>query len=78
MGKRNVVVNIDMDIKAGATSDVKFTVTTTDGSMKGLDGLKLTVTATGSGETSGVCLNENQYIKITDLKLKLKGGITML
>lgn len=73
----NVVVNIDMDIKAGATSDVKFTVTTTDGSMKGLDGLKLTVTATGSGETSGVCLNENQYIKITDLKLKLKGGITM-
>lgn len=73
----NVVVNIDMDIKAGATSDVKFTVTTTDGSMKGLDGLKLTVTATGSEETSGVCLNENQYIKITDLKLKLKGGITM-
>ena len=73
----NVVVNIDMDIKAGATSNVEFTVTTTDGSMKGLDGLKLTVTATGSEETSGVCLNETQYIKITDLKLKLKGGITM-
>lgn len=73
----NVVVDMDMDIMAGATSDVKFNVTTTDGSIKGLDGLKLTVTATGSEETSGVCLNENQYIKITELKLKLKGGITM-
>lgn len=73
----NVKVDMNMDIKAGATSDVKFTVTTTDGSIKGLDGLKLTVTATGSEETSGVCLNENQYIKIDDLKLKLKGGITM-
>ena len=73
----NVVVDMNMDIMAGATSDVKFNVTTTDGSIKGLDGLKLTVTATGSGETSGVCLNENQYIKITELKLKLKGGITM-
>lgn len=73
----NVVVDMNMDIMAGATSDVKFTVTTTDGSIKGLDGLKLTVTATGSGETSGVCLNENQYIKIDNLKLKLKGGITM-
>lgn len=73
----NVKVVMNMDIKAGATSDVKFTVTTTDGSIKGLDGLKLTVTATGSEETSGVCLNENQYIKIDNLKLKLKGGITM-
>lgn len=73
----NVNVDINMDIKAGTTSDVKFTVSTTDGSIKGLDGLKLTVTATGSGETSGVCLNENQYIKIDNLKLKLKGGITM-
>lgn len=73
----NVVVDMNMDIMAGATSDVKFNVTTTDGSIKGLDGLKLTVTATGSEETSGVCLNENQYIKITELKLKLKGGITM-
>lgn len=73
----NVKVDINMDIKAGTTSDVKFTVSTTDGSIKGLDGLKLTVTATGSENTSNVNLNENQYIKITDLKLKLKGGITM-
>lgn len=73
----NVNVDINMDIKAGTTSDVKFTVSTTDGSIKGLDGLKLTVTATGSENTSNVNLNENQYIKIDNLKLKLKGGITM-
>lgn len=73
----NVKVEMNMDIKAGAKNDVSFTVSTTDGSIKGLDGLKLTVTATGSEETSGVCLNENQYIKIDNLKMKLKGGITM-
>ena len=73
----NVKVDMNMDIKAGATSNVEFTVTTTGGSIKGLDGLKLTVTATGSEETKGVGLNENQYIKIDNLKLKLKGGITM-
>lgn len=73
----NVKVKMNMDIKAGATSDVSFTISTTDGSMKGLDGLKLTVNATGSKETSNVSLNENQYIKIDNLKLKLKGGITM-
>ena len=73
----NVKVDIDMDIKAGATSDVKFTVSTTNGSIKGLDGLKLTVTAKGSEETKNVSLNENQYIQIQDLKLKLTGGITM-
>ena len=73
----NVKVDIDMDIKAGATSDVKFTVSTTNGSIKGLDGLKLTVTAKGSEETKNVSLNENQYIQIKDLKLKLTGGITM-
>lgn len=73
----NVKVEMNMDIKAGNTSDVNFKVSTTDGSIKGLDGLKLTVTATGSKETSNTNLNENQYIKIDDLKLKLKGGITM-
>ena len=73
----NVKVDIDMDIKAGATSDVKFTVSTTNGSIKGLDGLKLTVTAKGSEATKNVSLNENQYIQIQDLKLKLTGGITM-
>lgn len=73
----NVKVDMNMDIEAGATSDVKFTVSTTDGSIKGLDGLKLTVTATGSKGTSNTNLNENQYIKVDNLKLKLKGGITM-
>lgn len=73
----NVKVDMNMDIEAGATSDVKFTVSTTDGSIKELDGLKLTVTATGSKGTSNTNLNENQYIKVDNLKLKLKGGITM-
>lgn len=73
----NVEVNMSMNLEANSTKDASITITTKNGSMKGLDGLKLTVTAKGSEATKNVSLNENQYIQIKDLKLKLKGGITM-
>ena len=73
----NVEVNMSMNLEANSTKDASITITTKNGSIKGLDGLKLTVTAKGSEETKNVSLNENQYIQIKDLKLKLKGGITM-
>lgn len=73
----NVEVNMSMNLEANSTKDASITITTKNGSIKGLDGLKLTVTAKGSEATKNVSLNENQYIQIKDLKLKLKGGITM-
>ena len=73
----NVEVNMSINLEANSTKDASITITTKNGSIKGLDGLKLTVTAKGSEATKNVSLNENQYIQIKDLKLKLKGGITM-
>ena len=78
----NVKVDLDVNILAGspespAKQEVKFTITTKDGSIKGLDGIKLTVIANASENTSDETLNENQYMKFEDIKLGLKGGITM-
>ncbi|MDN0071360.1 hypothetical protein QVN97_04970 [Bacteroides caecigallinarum] len=78
----NVKVDLDVNILAGspespAKQEVKFTITTKDGSIKGLDGIKLSVTASASENTSDETLNENQYMKFEDIKLGLKGGITM-
>ena len=78
----NVKVDLDVNILAGspespAKQEVKFTITTKDGSIKGLDGIKLTVKASASENTSTETLNENQYMQFENIKLGLKGGITM-
>lgn len=78
----NVNVDMNASVKPGSignptSQEVVFSVTTTDGNIKGLDGIKLFIKANASENTSSVALNENQSIQITDLKLSLKGGITM-
>ena len=79
----NVKVDLDVNILAGSPEDpakkqkVEFTITTKDGSIKGLDGIKLTVKASASENTSTETLNENQYMQFENIKLGLKGGITM-
>lgn len=80
--KPQIDVDLNANIPAGspespAKQEVKFTITTKDGSIKGLDGIKLTVIANASENTSDETLNENQYMKFEDIKLGLKGGITM-
>lgn len=78
----NVTVDMNANVKSGSmgnptSQEVVFSVTTSDGNIKGLDGIKLYIKANASENTSSVALNENQSIQITDLKLSLKGGITM-
>ena len=77
-----VTVDMNANVKSGSmgnptSQEVVFSVTTSDGNIKGLDGIKLYIKANASENTSSVALNENQSIQITDLKLSLKGGITM-
>lgn len=79
---KDVTVNLNVDIASGSinnptTQDVNFTLTTTSGTIEGLDGIKLTVIANASKNTSDETLNENQYMKFENIKLGLKGGITM-
>ena len=78
----NVNIESNIDIEAGTTEnaktkEAKLAITALDGSIKGLDGIKLIITATASESTAGTALNENQTLKFDEIKLRLKGGITM-
>lgn len=77
-----VTVDLNVDIDAGSidnptTQNIKFTLTTDNGSIKGLDGIKLTVIAKASESPKEEELKEDQYMQFDDIKLGLKGGITM-
>lgn len=77
-----VTVDLNVDIDAGSIDNptkenIKFTLTTDNGSIKGLDGIKLTVIAKASESSSEEELKEDQYMQFDDIKLGLKGGITM-
>lgn len=78
----NVKVDMDVEIKAGAIGapteqNVKFTLTTDDGKIAGLDGIEISVVASVDNNVGDVTLNENQTMQFTEIKLKLIGGITM-
>ena len=78
----NVNIESNIDIEAGTienakTKEVKLAITALDGSIKGMDGIKLIITATASERTAGTALNANQTLKFDDIKLRLKGGVTM-
>ena len=78
----NVKVDMDVEIKAGAIGapteqNVKFTLTTDDGKIAGLDGIEISVVASVDNSVSDVTLNENQTMQFTEIKLRLVGGITM-
>lgn len=78
----NVKVDMDVEIKAGeigapTEQNVKFTLTTDDGKIAGLDGIEISVVASVDNSVSDVTLNENQTMQFTEIKLRLVGGITM-
>jgi hypothetical protein len=45
--------------------------------FKELDGLKYEVSATPSAETSGKVLNKNQSLRLENMTIKIKGGVTV-
>ncbi len=79
----NVSITVDKTIPAGSgenasVEDINMLVKTTDGSrVKNLDGLKFMVQGTPTEATSKVAMNENQSLKLDDMKLKVTGGITI-
>ena len=57
---------------------LKITLKSTDANaFKELDGLKYEVSATSSAETSGKVLNKNQYLRLENMTIKIKGGVTV-
>lgn len=78
----NVDVDLDVKILPGtidtpSKKNVEFTMTTKDGSIKGLDGIDIAVKANSSENASNETLNEEQYMLFDNIKLSLEGGITM-
>lgn len=78
----NVKVDMNIDVEPGTIEnptkkDVTFSISTEEGNVKGLDGIEMTVTAKAGENTAKTALNENQTLKLDDIKLRLKGGVTM-
>lgn len=78
-----VTVSVEGNIAASngieaTEKDMVFVVKAAEGSrVRNLDGLKIKITGTATEETSKVQMNENQSLKLEDVKLKLIGGLTM-
>lgn len=78
-----VTVSVEGNIAASngieaTEKDMLFVVKAAEGSrIRNLDGLKIKITGTATEETSKVQMNENQSLKLDNVKLKLIGGVTM-
>ena len=59
-------------------TELQITLKSTDANaFKELDGLKYEVSATPSAETSGKVLNKNQSLRLENMTIKIKGGVTV-
>lgn len=80
MGNVKVDMNVDIDpgtIENPSTKVISFSITPTEGNIRGLDGINMIINAKASDTTGNTALNENQTMQFKDIKLGLKGGITM-
>jgi len=79
----SISTEVSSQIAAGTMENAKvtpleITLKSTDANaFKELDGLKYEVSATPSAETSGKVLNKNQYLRLENMTIKIKGGVTV-
>lgn len=79
----SISTEVSSQIAAGTMGNtkvtpLKITLKSTDANaFKELDGLKYEVSATSSAETSGKVLNKNQYLRLENMTIKIKGGVTV-
>lgn len=79
----SISTEVSSQIAAGTMENAKMTpleitLKSTDANaFKELDGLKYEVSATSSAETSGKVLNKNQYLRLENMTIKIKGGVTV-
>ena len=79
----NISTEVSSQIAAGTTENAKVTAlqitlkSTDANAFKELDGLKYEVSATPSAETSGKVLNKNQSLRLENMTIKIKGGVTV-
>lgn len=78
----NVTVNALGKINAGkkgqpAEGTIKLTFYSADGKIDHLDGINFVITGKSPATTAGTPLNENQTLQLTNMKLRIKEGVTM-
>lgn len=79
----NISTEVSSQIAAGTMENAKVTAlqitlkSTDANAFKELDGLKYEVSATPSAETSGKVLNKNQSLRLENMTIKIKGGVTV-
>lgn len=81
-GINNVMVYASGKINAGkkgqpAVGSIKLTLRSNDGKIDHLDGIDFVITGKSPATTAGTPLNENQTLKLTDIKLRIKEGVTL-
>ena len=59
-----------------SNKELSFSIVS-EGSIKGLDGIKISIVGFVDENAGNALLKENQTMQFTDIKLTLKGGITM-
>lgn len=78
----NVEIKVDGEVAAGSISSpsishLTITVRSKGENLAGLNGIRYKFTAKAGQNTSGVVLNENQNLKFENIKVAIKGGVTV-
>ena len=75
-------MTIEGEVAAGsvaspATSHLSISIKSVGENLSGVKGIEYTFTAKSGQNTSGVILNEQQGLKFDNIKVAIKGGVTV-
>ncbi len=78
----NVTVDVEGDVVAGSvaapvTSHIVITATSHGKNLNGLNGIRYIFSASTTEAAEGVVLNKNQSLKFENIKISIKGGVTI-
>lgn len=78
----NVDINVDGEVAPGSLnspskSKLTLTISSKGKNLAGLNGIRYKFTAKSGQNTTGVVLNENQNLKFENIKVAIKGGVTV-
>jgi len=78
----NVTIDVDGDVLAGSvsapvTSHITINAISHGANLNGLNGIRYKFSATTAENANGVILNKNQSLKFENIKIAIKGGVTI-
>lgn len=78
----NVTIDVDGEVIAGSisapsTSHITITAVSHGENLKGLDGIRYLFSASTTDDANDVILNKNQTLRFENVKIAIKGGVTI-